>query len=238
MNIDVPVSDALCIVVIANGLHLWHGAQFIFDATILSPVSRAGAPTPALAQQCRPTLAASGSGTNRTPSSELASVRRARFVVVAETPVRISMSSSFAGCACHSRLCTCRRPLDVLGDHRAACATAGVLALRAIPLERTLARVCREAGARVAKNVRLADMNLDVPVCPGYTPQTTAKFLLYPVLGRARHCRLVVFGTPGEECSAGGPEPAPARAPLLLLFCAAPHDQHLLRTVPPAAIAA
>ena len=62
------------------------------------------------------------------------------------------------------RACACRRPLDVLGDHRAACATAGVLASRAIPLERALARVCREAGARVARNVRLADMNLDVPV--------------------------------------------------------------------------
>ena len=62
------------------------------------------------------------------------------------------------------RACACRRPLDVLGDHPAACATAGVLASRTIPLERALARVCREAGARVARNVRLADMNLDVPV--------------------------------------------------------------------------
>ena len=62
------------------------------------------------------------------------------------------------------RACTCRQLLDVLGDHRAACATAGVLASRAIPLERALARVCREASARVTRNVRLADMNLDVPV--------------------------------------------------------------------------
>ena len=54
--------------------------------------------------------------------------------------------------------------LDALGDHRAACATAGVLPARAIPLERALARVCREAGPGVAQNVRLADMNVDAPV--------------------------------------------------------------------------
>ena len=39
------------------------------------------------------------------------------------------------------RACACRRPLDVLGDHQAACATAGVLASRAIPIERSRARV-------------------------------------------------------------------------------------------------
>ena len=60
--------------------------------------------------------------------------------------------------------CHCRGHFDALGDHRAACATAGVLPARAIPLERALARVCRKAGARVAQNVRLADMNVDAPV--------------------------------------------------------------------------
>ena len=33
-----------------------------------------------------------------------------------------------------------------------------------LPLERAVARVCQEAGARVARNVRLADMHIDVPV--------------------------------------------------------------------------
>ena len=42
------------------------------------------------------------------------------------------------------------RGLDVLGDHRSACATSGVLATRALPLEWAVARVCREAGAREA----------------------------------------------------------------------------------------
>ena len=51
---------------------------------------------------------------------------------------------------------------DPLGDHRAACATSGVLAV---------ATVCQEAGARMARNVRawlamcvLADMNLPILV--------------------------------------------------------------------------
>ena len=62
------------------------------------------------------------------------------------------------------RRCRCHGALDPLGDHRTACATSGVLATRALPLEHAVARVCREAGARVARHVKLADMNLDVPV--------------------------------------------------------------------------
>ena len=62
------------------------------------------------------------------------------------------------------RTCACRGRLDPLGDHRAACANSGVLASRALPLERAVVRVCQEAGARVARNVRLADMNVDVPI--------------------------------------------------------------------------
>ena len=65
----------------------------------------------------------------------------------------------------HLERCCCRRGhLDPLGDHRAACVTSGVLASRALPLERAVVRVCQEAGARVARNVRLADMTIDVPV--------------------------------------------------------------------------
>ena len=60
--------------------------------------------------------------------------------------------------------CRCRRRMDSLGDHRAACPNAGVLKPRGIPLEKAVARICREAGARVRQNVLLADMNLDTPV--------------------------------------------------------------------------
>ena len=41
---------------------------------------------------------------------------------------------------------------------------SGVLASRALPLERAIARVCQEAGARVGRNVALSAMNIDVPV--------------------------------------------------------------------------
>ena len=54
----------------------------------------------------------------------------------------------------------CRRPLDPLGDHRAACAQSGVLRARGGPLERAAARICREGGARVTTNTRLADLNI------------------------------------------------------------------------------
>ena len=59
-----------------------------------------------------------------------------------------------------ARSCRCRRPLDPLGDHRAACAQSGVLRSRGGPLERAAARICREGGARVTTNTRLADLNI------------------------------------------------------------------------------
>ena len=56
--------------------------------------------------------------------------------------------------------CRCGRLLDALGDHCAACSTSGVLKLRAKPVEKAWARVCREAGARVQENVFLRELNL------------------------------------------------------------------------------
>ena len=46
--------------------------------------------------------------------------------------------------------------------HRAACPRSGRLKRRAVPTEITLARVCREAGATVRRNVKLRDMNVHV----------------------------------------------------------------------------
>ena len=66
-----------------------------------------------------------------------------------------------------ARACRCGGALDELGDHRAACPTAGVLVRRACPLERAAARICREAGARVATNVCLRDLNLGLPLTDG-----------------------------------------------------------------------
>ena len=127
-----------------------------------------------------------------------------------------------------SRLCRCGGELDGLGDHRAACATArswsGALAQRAA------ARVCYEAGARVATNVALRDLNLGVPVSDGRRLEVVANGLpafggiqvavdvtlvssrrrevterkrraTYPEFQGARRCRLIVFAAEvGSRC--------------------------------------
>ena len=59
--------------------------------------------------------------------------------------------------------CECGAPVDHLGRHRGACPHSGRLKRRAMAPERTLARVCREAGALVRFNVKLRDMNVAVP---------------------------------------------------------------------------
>ena len=56
----------------------------------------------------------------------------------------------------------CRAPLDPLGRHRAACPRTGGLRTRASPSERMLARVYREAGARLRFNAFLRDINVNV----------------------------------------------------------------------------
>ena len=64
--------------------------------------------------------------------------------------------------------CECGSPLDKVGRHRGACPRSGRLRSRALPTERTMARVCREAGAIVRCNCRLHDMNVAVdhrPAC-------------------------------------------------------------------------
>ena len=87
-----------------------------------------------------------------------------------------------------ARACRCGGALDELGDHRAACPTAGVLVRRACPLERAAARICREAGARVATNVFLRDLNLGLPLTDGRrleVVEETEAFLHRIAQGRA-----------------------------------------------------
>ena len=55
---------------------------------------------------------------------------------------------------------SCLKDLDVPGDRAAACPTAGRLAKRARPVEKSWARVLREGGARVRENVELRDTTL------------------------------------------------------------------------------
>ena len=58
--------------------------------------------------------------------------------------------------------CECGGALDCRGRHRGACPRSGRLRSRAVPTEKSLTRVCREAGGTVRCNAKLRDMNIDV----------------------------------------------------------------------------
>ena len=64
----------------------------------------------------------------------------------------------------------CGRQLDSRARHRAACNHLGLFESRVVPLERPVARICREAGATVRLSARLCDMNV------GVAAQTRIKF--------------------------------------------------------------
>ena len=53
--------------------------------------------------------------------------------------------------------------LDAYGDHMASCMLTGRVKGRATPLEKTLARVCKEAGGRVLPSRPLSQMRIGVP---------------------------------------------------------------------------
>ena len=57
-------------------------------------------------------------------------------------------------------VCECGADLDREGRHRAVCTRSGRLKTGALAPKRTLARVCREAGATERFNAKLRDMNL------------------------------------------------------------------------------
>ncbi len=56
--------------------------------------------------------------------------------------------------------CSCGLPVDELGDHFGACMASGRVKKRAPAVERVVAQICREAGARVRTDVMLRDLNL------------------------------------------------------------------------------
>ena len=61
------------------------------------------------------------------------------------------------------RICGCGFPNDQFGHHRAACSRTGLLGRRGFPLESAAARICREAGGRVATNMFVRNMDLGAP---------------------------------------------------------------------------
>ena len=78
----------------------------------------------------------------------------------------------------------CHSALDARGRHRAACTLSGRVKKRATPTERVLARVCREAGARVRFDAHLRDMNVDVAASDGRRIEVLAQDL--PCFGGAQ----------------------------------------------------
>ena len=71
---------------------------------------------------------------------------------------RLRLPLSLTARQCNGR--TCRSDLDAYGDHRSACPRAGRLKKRSVPMEKMMARICREGGARVRTNVFIRDMNV------------------------------------------------------------------------------
>ena len=103
---------------------------------------------------------AAGCAFTATPSSPDTAVPDAEYRVLLLRRLRLPLPLAPKHCACGGLL-------DDFGDHRSACAQVGALARRAGLLERAAARICKEAGARVATNVALRDLNLDVPAADG-----------------------------------------------------------------------
>ena len=108
--------------------------------------------------------------------------------------------------------CACGALLDELGDHRSACAQVGALARRAGLLERAAARICKGAGARVATNVALRELNLDVPAADGRRAEVVANGL--PLWQGARSTRRLsaqsdVTAAPALKLTASPASPSP-----------------------------
>ena len=75
--------------------------------------------------------------------------------------------------------CECGAALDKCGRHRGACTRSGRLKSRATAPERTLARVCREAGGGTVRThvKKLRDLNTSVPVLDDWSIEVLASGL-------------------------------------------------------------
>ena len=78
-----------------------------------------------------------------------------------------------------------------------------------MPLERTAARICREAGARVAENVLLHDLNLDAPVLDDRRLEVVANAL--PIWGGVQVAVDTTLVSPVR--ADGAPRPGADREP-------------------------
>ena len=90
------------------------------------------------------------------PSSPLTRIEPALFRVLLQRRLSLPLPLTV-------RSCQCGRLLDAFGHHRTACSRSGVLGRRGFALESAAARVCREAGGRVATNILVRDLDLGTP---------------------------------------------------------------------------
>ena len=75
------------------------------------------------------------------------------------------------------RFCKGGARLDVFGHHRSACSQVGPVETTRDPAEICVARICREAGARVKENQLLCDLNIVVPVTSAESRSSRTVFL-------------------------------------------------------------
>ena len=104
------------------------------------------------------------------------------FRTVVLERLRLPLSVTEATCACDRHLDTRR--------HRAACPHSKQIRARAVGPGRTVARICREAGALVRCNVKLRDMNVTVPATDEREVEEVASGLLLQ-----HGAQLASFGT-------------------------------------------
>ena len=91
-----------------------------------------------------------------TPSNLLTRIEPQLFRVLLLRRLRLPLPLS-------RRFCRCGRLLDSLGHHRAACSRVGVLGRRGFALESAVAKICREASGKVATNLFVRDLDVNVP---------------------------------------------------------------------------
>ena len=89
---------------------------------------------------------AAGVAFSALPSSPLTRFHPALFRVLLQRRLALPLPLTL-------RNCRCGRPLDAFGRHREAYSKSGVLGRRGFAVDSAAARVCREAGARVATNL-------------------------------------------------------------------------------------
>ena len=71
----------------------------------------------------------------------------------------------------------CGRELDRRGFHRSACTRSGCIHRRAIPLERAMGRICREAGVKMS--VTLKNLNVGVSATEKHQLEVVAQSFNY-----------------------------------------------------------